>query len=86
MDGTIGEIKLFSGTFEPRNWVFCHGQTLNVSGNDALYSILGTRYGGDGLTTFSVPNIKPVLGAETNSSYDDLNYIICINGYYPSRS
>ncbi|WP_072622790.1 phage tail protein [Spirulina major] len=85
MEGTIGEIRLFAGNFAPRGWAFCDGQTLNVSGNEALYSILENKYGGKLYTTFTLPKIAPVLGADTSSSYDDLKYIICLQGYYPSR-
>ncbi|MBP0002821.1 MAG: tail fiber protein [Cyanobacteria bacterium SBC] len=83
-EGTIGEIRLFAGSFAPRNWAFCNGQILEVNQNVALFSILGSKYGGDGRTTFALPKIAPVLGAETGATYDDLNYIICLNGWYPS--
>ncbi|PPT08624.1 hypothetical protein CKA32_000002 [Geitlerinema sp. FC II] len=58
---------------------------LEIEKNVALYTILGSKYGGDGRTTFALPKIAPVLGAETGATYDDLNYIICLNGLYPSR-
>ena len=86
MEGTIGEIKLFAGSFQPRNWLFCDGQVLEVMNNPALFSVLGSKYGGDGRRTFALPKIQPVLGAETKTAYDDLNYIICVQGMYPSRS
>jgi microcystin-dependent protein len=54
----IGEIKMFAGTFAPRNWAFCDGQLLSVSGSDALFSLLGTIYGGDGRTTFGLPDFR----------------------------
>jgi microcystin-dependent protein len=54
----IGEISLFAGTFAPRGWAFCDGQLLAVSGNDALFSLLGTTYGGDGRTTFGLPDYR----------------------------
>lgn len=65
MDGTIGEIRMFAGTFEPRNWAFCLGQTLGVRQNSALFSILGTTYGGDGVNTFMLPNLggRTAVGA-----------------------
>lgn len=84
-EGTIGEIRLFAGNFEPRDWAFCNGQTLNIRGNEALYSILGNKYGGNGIKTFALPKIAPVLGADTSETYDDLNYVICLRGMYPSR-
>lgn len=58
MNGTIGEIRLFGGNFAPRNWAFCDGQILPVSQNTALFSIIGTIYGGDGRTTFALPDLR----------------------------
>ena len=54
----IGEMKLFAGNFAPRGWAFCEGQTLPISENTALFSILGTTYGGDGRTTFRLPDLR----------------------------
>lgn len=54
----IGEIKMFGGNFAPRNWAFCDGQLLPISQNQALFSILGTTYGGDGRTTFALPDLR----------------------------
>jgi len=58
MEGVIGEIRGFAGNFAPRNWAFCEGQLLAISSNTALYSILGTIYGGDGRTTFALPDLR----------------------------
>lgn len=57
-DCTIGEIRLFAGTFAPRNWAFCEGQMLNIDNNQELYSLLGTTYGGDGRITFGLPDFR----------------------------
>ena len=57
-DQMLGEVKLFAGNFAPRNWAFCEGQLLNISENTALFSILGTMYGGDGRTTFALPDLR----------------------------
>ena len=57
-DPYIGEIRMFAGTFNPRGWAFCDGQLLQVSQNDALFSLLGTIYGGDGRTTFALPDLR----------------------------
>lgn len=54
----IGEIRLFAGNFPPRNWAFCNGQLLSIAQNTALFSILGTTYGGDGRTTFALPDLR----------------------------
>lgn len=54
----VGEIRMFGGNFAPRGWAFCDGQLLAVSQNDALFSLLGTIYGGDGRTTFGLPDLR----------------------------
>lgn len=72
MEGTIGEVRIFAGDFAPRSWVFCQGQLLSLSTNQAVYAILGTLYGGDGRTTFGVPDLRSRtvvgVGAGTNLS------------------
>jgi len=57
MDEFIGIVKIFAGTFAPRGWMLCQGQLLSIAQNSALFSILGTTYGGDGRTTFALPNL-----------------------------
>jgi microcystin-dependent protein len=54
----VGEIRMFAGNFAPRGWAFCDGQLLAISQNDALYSVIGTLYGGDGRTTFALPDLR----------------------------
>ena len=54
----VGEIRMFAGNFAPRGWAFCDGQLLAVSQNDALFSLLGTIYGGDGRTSFGLPDLR----------------------------
>ncbi len=58
MEGMIGEIRLFGGNFAPRSWARCDGQLLPISQNSALFSILGTSFGGDGRTTFGLPDLR----------------------------
>jgi microcystin-dependent protein len=58
MLGTIGEVRMFGGNFAPRTWAFCDGQLLAISSNTALFSIIGTIYGGDGRTTFKLPDLR----------------------------
>src|SRR5438874_11208110 len=53
-----GEIVMFAGNFAPRGWALCHGQLLAISQNTALFSILGTTYGGNGQTTFALPDFR----------------------------
>lgn len=54
----VGEIRMFAGNFAPRGWAFCDGQLLSVSQNDALFSLMGTIYGGDGRTTYGLPDMR----------------------------
>jgi len=54
----VGEIRLFGGNFAPRGWAMCDGQLLPISQNQSLYSLLGTTYGGDGRTTFGLPDLR----------------------------
>ncbi|MET4106730.1 tail fiber protein [Hymenobacter sp. UYP22] len=58
MDAFIGEIRLMGFPFAPKGWLFCQGQLLSVSANQALFSLLGTMYGGDGRTTFALPDLR----------------------------
>ncbi|WP_342448689.1 tail fiber protein [Tamlana crocina] len=57
-EGFIGEIRMFAGNFAPRSWALCDGQLLAISQYQALFSILGTTYGGDGRTTFALPDLR----------------------------
>ncbi|MES1975283.1 MAG: tail fiber protein [Pseudomonadota bacterium] len=61
MDPYIGEIRLFASIYAPVGWALCNGQTLPVSGNEILFSLLGTTYGGDGTTTFNLPDLRGLL-------------------------
>jgi microcystin-dependent protein len=54
----LGEIKIISWNFPPKGWAFCNGALLAISQNQALFSILGTTYGGDGMQTFGLPNLQ----------------------------
>ncbi len=54
----LGTIMLFGGNFAPRGWVFCNGQLLSISQNSALFALLGIAYGGDGINTFAVPDLR----------------------------
>ena len=58
MEGFLGEVRIFAGNFAPRAWAFCEGQLLPISQWSALFSILGTTYGGDGRTTFGLPDLR----------------------------
>ncbi|MBV6714118.1 phage tail protein [Paenibacillus chitinolyticus] len=65
----VGEIRLFANNYAPRGWAFCEGQTLSINGNQALYSLIGTVYGGDGRTNFQLPDLRgrvPIHVSPTN--------------------
>ena len=83
-EGTIGEIRLFSGTFAPQGWAYCDGATLNISGNEALFSILGNSYGGDGKLNFQLPNLAAIK--ESDGGPTPIKYVICLQGMYPQRA
>ncbi len=124
MEPFLGEILMFAGNFAPRGWAFCDGQILPISQNQALFSLLGTTYGGDGRTTFALPELRgrvamhPGTGpglssrqlgeksgvesvtlwgvsaqntgggqAHTNiQPFQCVNYIIALQGTFPSRN
>ncbi len=58
MEPLLGSIILFGGNFEPRGWAFCNGQSLEIAQFSALYSLLGNTYGGDGIATFQLPDLR----------------------------
>ena len=57
-DPFIGEIRMFGGSFAPAGWAFCSGQLVAISQNDALFTLIGTTYGGDGQSTFALPDLQ----------------------------
>ncbi|MBI1342049.1 MAG: phage tail protein [Terrimonas sp.] len=72
----LGEIKLFAGNFAPRGWAFCQGQLLPISQNAALFAILGTTYGGDGRTTFALPDMRGRVAAGMGQGNGLNNYTL----------
>lgn len=75
-DPFIGEIRMFAGTFAPRGWAFCNGQQLAISTNSALFSILGTTYGGNGQSTFALPNLQGRAPIHPGQSPGTSNYVL----------
>ncbi|HTZ19132.1 MAG TPA: tail fiber protein, partial [Dissulfurispiraceae bacterium] len=65
----IGEIKMFGGNFAPVGWALCNGQLLPISENDALFNLIGTTYGGDGQTTFALPDLRSRIPVHAGSGY-----------------
>lgn len=72
-DPFVAEIRIFAGNFAPKGWAMCNGQLLPISQNTALFSLLGTFYGGDGKSTFALPNLEgsAPLGAGQGSGLSD---------------
>jgi len=58
VDALIGEVRMFAGNFAPKGWMFCEGQLMSISSNPALFSVLGTQYGGNGVQTFELPDLR----------------------------
>ncbi|MEN6462756.1 MAG: tail fiber protein [Syntrophomonas sp.] len=58
VDAYIGEIRMFGGIFAPVGWAFCDGRLLPIAGNDLLFSLIGTTYGGDGVSNFALPDLR----------------------------
>ena len=64
----LGEVRMFSGNFAPTGWAFCNGQILPISQNTALFSLLGTNYGGNGTSTFALPNLQGAFPVHAGAS------------------
>ncbi|TCP52629.1 microcystin-dependent protein [Tumebacillus sp. BK434] len=65
----LGEIRMFAGNFAPQGWALCNGQLLSIAENEALFALLGTIYGGDGQTTFALPDLQGRVAVHPNSTY-----------------
>lgn len=65
----LGEIRMFAGTFAPSGWLLCQGQILPIAGNDPLFSLIGTTYGGDGVTTFAMPDLRGRVPVHAGPGY-----------------
>jgi microcystin-dependent protein len=65
----IGEIRMFAGNFPPNGWMFCDGATLSISDNDALFTLIGTTYGGDGESTFQLPDLRGRIPVHQGPNY-----------------
>jgi len=80
VEAFLGEIRLLPYNFAPRGWAACNGELLPISSNQALFSLLGTNFGGDGMTNFGLPNLPSPLGGS-----GIVGYCICVEGVFPSR-
>lgn len=72
----LGEIRMFAGNFAPVGWAFCNGQILSIQQNTALFSLLGTIYGGDGVTTFALPNLQSRVPLHFGQGPGLSNYVL----------
>jgi microcystin-dependent protein len=72
----IGEIRMFGGTYAPYGWAFCDGSLISISENDALYNLIGTTYGGNGISTFGLPNLLGRLPIHAGTGQGTQTYIL----------
>ena len=79
MEPFIAQVQLFAFNFAPVGWSTCEGQLLPINQNTALFSLLGTTFGGDGQQTFALPDLRG------KAPGDGLAYYIALQGIYPSR-
>ena len=79
MEAFLGEIKLFPYNFAPRGWIRCEGQQLAIQQYTALFALLGTQFGGNGQTTFALPDMR---GKEP---VPDIHYYMALEGIFPTR-
>lgn len=68
-DQYVGEIRMFSGDYAPQGWHFCDGTLLSINQYEVLYTLIGTTYGGDGVTTFKLPDLRGRVPIHTSSNY-----------------
>ncbi len=72
----IGEMRMFAGNFAPAGWEFCNGQLLSIFGNETLFNLIGTTYGGDGQETFALPDLRGRAPIHMGTGLDGINYVI----------
>src|SRR6187455_2165301 len=65
----VGEVRMFAGNFAPAGWMFCEGQLLSISENETLFNLIGTTYGGDGQSTFALPDLRGRLPLHFGSGF-----------------
>jgi microcystin-dependent protein len=72
----IGEIRMFAGNFAPTGWALCNGQLLSIAQNDALFALIGTTYGGNGQTTFGLPDLRGRIPVHQGAGAGLSNYLV----------
>ncbi len=75
-DCYVGEIRMFAGTYAPEGWELCNGQTLPIQGNDMLFALIGTTYGGDGQSNFALPDMRGRVPISMGTSKAGNSYAI----------
>ncbi|QJC52512.1 phage tail protein [Paenibacillus albicereus] len=75
-DQYVGEIRIFAGHYAPQGWAFCDGQALSIAGNELLFALIGTTYGGDGVQTFSLPDLRGRLPVHAGRSAAGTSYVL----------
>lgn len=80
MEPFLAQVMMFAGNFAPRGWAKCEGQLLPIDQNQSLFSLLGTTFGGDGRTTFALPDLRE------QSTAQGVLFLIALQGVYPSRN
>jgi len=65
----VGEIRIFAGNFAPAGWMFCEGQLLPISENETLFNLIGTTYGGDGQSTFALPDLRGLIPIHQGNNF-----------------
>lgn len=76
VDPYLANVTIFAGNFAPRGWMFCQGQLLSIASNDALFALIGTTYGGDGVTTFALPDLRGRAAIHAGQGPGLSNYIL----------
>lgn len=86
MDMILGMVMWFAGSFAPAGYLEANGQCISVQQNSALFSILGVKYGGDGLTNFCLPDLRPTVNGQPDPNWNNgPRALIVVEGIYPSR-
>ena len=89
MDPFLGEIRVVAFNFIPAGWAACNGASLPINQNQALFALLGTQYGGNGTTTFNLPNLPDETthaGGASSDTAAPVHNIIALTGIFPSRA
>ena len=81
-DPYIGEVRAFSFNYQPTGWLPCDGRLMPIMDNQALFSLIGPTFGGDGVSTFALPRIAPLATEESGAG---LGYCIAVTGLVPPR-